>query len=102
MARGTDSLPNKATTSIYELQEEKARLKNLVVTLRSLVLKNVVHESKSSVHDIASRDHIFAGSKVEEQEIAEALEAAGHELMAKADEMKSILKQQKRPPFWDT
>jgi hypothetical protein len=102
MARGFDFLPNKATTSIYELQEENARLKDLVVTLSSLVLKNVVHEPKSNIHDLASRDHIFPRSKAEEQEIAEALEAAGHELMAKASEMKLILKRQKRPPFWET
>jgi hypothetical protein len=102
MAQRLDSFPSKTTTNVSELQEENARLKDLVVTLSALVLKTVAHESNSSIQDIASRDRIFPRSKAEEQEIAEALEAASHELMAKAAEMKSILKRQKRQLFWDT
>jgi hypothetical protein len=52
MARGISFLANKTTMSINELQEENARLKDLVVTLSSFVPKKIVPESKSGVHDI--------------------------------------------------
>jgi hypothetical protein len=81
--------------SVNELLEENARLKDLVVALSSLVLKNVVHEFHSNLHGVASREHADPRSKAEEAELAEALEAAGHELMAKAVEMKSHLKREK-------
>jgi hypothetical protein len=70
--------------SINGLREENARLKNLVITLSALVLKNVVHESNKHPR-----------SKAEEEEIAEALDAAGHELMAKAVEMRSVIARHK-------
>jgi hypothetical protein len=73
----------KTSKSISELHEENARLKDLVVTLSALVLKNVARESK------------HPHSKAEEEEIAEALDAAGHELMAKAVEMRSVLTRHK-------
>jgi hypothetical protein len=93
---GSNLPATKAQKSVNGLQEENARLRDLVVTLSSLVLKNVVHEFRSSVYGVASRDRKHPRSKPDEQEIAEALEAAGHELMAKAVEMKSFLKRQKR------
>ena len=86
----------KIPKSVAELQEENARLKDLVVMLSSLVLKNVVHEFRNDIHGLISRERADPRSQAEEAEIAEALEAAGHELMAKAVEMKSVLKRQKR------
>jgi len=83
-------LSDKATRSVHELLQENARLKDLVVHLSALVLKNIVHESKSTIHDLASRDRIFPRSKAEEDEIAEALEVAGHALIGQAVEMKLI------------
>jgi hypothetical protein len=85
----------KIHKSVDELQEENARLKDLVVALSSLVLKNVVHEFRSGIHGLYARGHADPRSQAEENELAEALEAAGHELMAKAVEMKSILKREK-------
>jgi hypothetical protein len=82
--------------SACELQEENARLKDLVVTLSSLVLKNVAHEFRSGIHAFSSRAHADPRSQAEENELAEALEAAGHELMTKAVEMKSVLKRERR------
>lgn len=76
--------PNPQPKSIRELQEENARLKSLVVTLSALVLKNVAHESSKHPH-----------SKAGQEQIAEALEDAGKELMAKAVEMKSVLTRKK-------
>jgi hypothetical protein len=82
---GPNSLLPKATKSINGLQEENARLKDLVVTLSALVLKNIVHKSNNK----------HPRSKAAEEEMAEALDAAGHELMAKAVEMKSVLARHK-------
>jgi hypothetical protein len=92
----SSSPSTKVPKSVNRLQEENARLRDLVVTLSSLVLKNVVHEFRSNVHSVASRNRKHPRSEAEEEKMAEALEAAGHELMAKAVEMKSILKRQKR------
>jgi ribosomal protein L12E/L44/L45/RPP1/RPP2 len=92
---GSISPSTKALKSVNGLQEENARLKDLVVTLSSLVLKNVVHEFRNNVHSVASRVRKHPRSNAEEQEIAEALEAAGHELMAKAVKMKSVLNRRK-------
>lgn len=89
------SVSTKIPKSVNELQEENARLRNLVVMLSSLVLKNVVHEFCNDIHGLSSRDRANPCSQAEEEEIAQALEAAGHELMAKAVEMKSVLKREK-------
>ena len=88
-------VPGKSPKNVRELREENARLKDLVVALSSLVLKNVVHEFRSGVHALSSRHHADPRSQAEEKELAEALEAAGHELTAKAIEMKSVLKRER-------
>ena len=89
------SVSTRAPKSFDELRAENARLKHLVVTLSSLVLRQIVHEFRGDVHGL-SKESADPHAKVEDERIAEALEVAGHELMAKAVEMKAILLKRER------
>ena len=89
------SVSTKTPMSFDELREENMRLRQLVVTLSSLLLKHIVHESRSDVHDL-SKECAHPHAKVEDAKIAEALESTGHQLMAKAVEMKMVLKREQR------
>jgi len=85
------SASTRAPKSADKLREENARLKHLVITLGSLVLKHIVHETRSDLYNL-SKESADPHAKVEDERIADALEIAGQELMAKAIEMKAVLK----------
>lgn len=92
---------------IEELQSEIQRLRDLVVSLSVTLLRNIaldpptdrrVASSADAEHFLREAEECFRCARLPglKKEIAEGLEAAGHEFMAKVVEIETMLQREKR------
>jgi hypothetical protein len=96
-----------ADPSIEELRAEIRRLRDLVVSLSSTLLRNIALCPPKNRRAVSSADaedllreaeRCFRCARMPglKMEIAEGLEAAGHEFMAKAVEIETALQREQR------
>jgi hypothetical protein len=94
-------------STIEELQSENQRLRGLIVSLSATLLRDIAVDPPtdgrgSNRADVERLMHeaedCFRCAKLPglKKEIAQGLEAAGHELMAKAVEIETVLDKEKR------
>jgi hypothetical protein len=93
---------------LEELQSENQRLRDLVVSLTAALVRNIALEpprdrrpaSSAGTEDdlLRDADECFRCARVLglKKEIAEALEATGHDFVAKAVEIEAALQREKR------
>lgn len=78
-----------------KLREENERLRNLVVTLASIALRNIAVQP-DRIRSTAAEERAAPSFDAEASNTAKALETVGHELMAQAAAMKSALHCERR------
>jgi hypothetical protein len=95
-----------ANITLEELQSENKQLRDLVVSLSVTLLRNIALDppkyrrnasSADAEHLLEEAEKCFRCAKVPglETEIAERLDAAGHELMARAVEIETTIQREK-------
>jgi hypothetical protein len=100
---GTGPMEN---ATIEELQIENHHLREMVVSLSATLLRNLTFDpprhrrhasSADAEHLVEDAEECFRCARVPglKKEIAEGLEAAGNELMAKAVEIETVLQREK-------
>jgi hypothetical protein len=110
--RETNAMPRVAAfeseaAPAHTLRADNQRLRELVVSLSASLLRNVVRDFPRDRRDATRNtdaEHLFYEAEVcfvcarisgLKEEIAEGLEAAGHEFMAKAVEIETRLQREK-------
>lgn len=99
------SPPSKSKSESHQsLQSENQYLRDLVVSLSAALLRNIALQPPRDRHGAGDAERFFheaedcfrcARLPGLRKEIAEGLEAAGHEFMAKAVEIETILQRDK-------